>query len=216
MTDFDALAILFIPSYSLHLSVSFILHQVDTINITQAYIYDYFKENSPVYINPTAESEILPIPILTLADIRAYTHNTVTNLTPLSNPSPLPLFCIQSSPVIILALPPNPIPSIANIPATNFKQIEAIEATEMRLLCINDITVSMHTWVHVHSPPQFFGNFTDIFKSPEALFIHTKIFDDDQPPLLTTLSNMAHKIPDISSHHFFNCCYIPVISHCCC
>ena len=123
MTDFDALTILFIPSYSLHLSGSFILHQVDTINITQAYIYDYFKENASVHIKPTAESELLPILVLTLIGICAYTQNKVTNLTPLSNPSPLLLFHIQPSPVIIIDSPPNIIPSIPTIKATNFKKI---------------------------------------------------------------------------------------------
>ena len=121
------------------------------MNRPKEYSYDHFKENSPVCIKPTAEVELLPIPVLTLAGARAYTRNAVTNLTPLSTPSPLSLFHIQYSPVLILASPPKPIPYIATIPATNFKQIEAIEDTKMRLLYVNAITVSMSIWVHDHS-----------------------------------------------------------------
>ena len=95
---------------------------------------------------------------LTLPGIREYTRNKVTNITPFLTPSPLPLFHIQSSPALIIASPKNPIPSIATIPAKNFKQIEAIESTELRLLYVNDITGSMRTWVHAHTPPsQYFG-----------------------------------------------------------
>ena len=57
-------------------------------------------------------------------------RNKVTNLNPLLNPSPFPLFHVQSSPVLILDSPPNPVPCIATIPAKNLKQIEAIESTE--------------------------------------------------------------------------------------
>ena len=106
ITGVDALARIFSPSYALHLSISFILRQVDRINRPQAYSYDYFKENAPVCIKSTAEAELLPIPVLNLARIRAYTCNTVTNLTPLSTPSQLPLFNIQSSPVLVLVSPP--------------------------------------------------------------------------------------------------------------
>ena len=123
MTDVDDLIRRFSLSYALHLSIYFILRQVDIINRPQAYIYDYFKENASVHIKPTAESELLPILVLTLIGICAYTQNKVTNLTPLSNPSPLLLFHIQSSPVIIIDSPPNIIPSIPTIKATNFKKI---------------------------------------------------------------------------------------------
>ena len=158
----------------------FILRQVDRINRPQAYSYEHFKENTPVCIKPTAEAELLPIPVLILAGIRAYTRNTVTKPTPLLAPSPLPLFHIKSSPVLILASPPNPILSLATIPSTSFKQIEAIEATEMRRLCVNDITGSMRTWVRGHTPPHpVLWKVTDIFTSPEALDIHNKIFDDN-------------------------------------
>ena len=126
ITDVDALTRTFSPSYTLHISISFLLRQVDRINRPHAYRYDYFKENAPVRIKPTAEVELLPILVLTLAGIHSHTHNTVTNLTPLSTPSTLSLFHIQSSSVLIIALPPNSIPSIATIPVMNFKQIEAI------------------------------------------------------------------------------------------
>ena len=126
ITDVDALTRTFSPSYALHISISFLLRQVDRINRPHAYRYDYFKENAPVRIKPTAEAELLPILVLTLAGIHSHTRNTVTNLTPLSTPSTLPLFHIQSSSVLIIALPPNSIPSIATIPVMNFKQIEAI------------------------------------------------------------------------------------------
>ena len=84
MTDVESLNRRLRPSCALHLSISFIIRQVDRINRPQAYSYDYFKENAPVRIKPTAESELLPIPVLTLAGIRAYTRNTVTNLALLS------------------------------------------------------------------------------------------------------------------------------------
>ena len=80
----------------------------------------------------------------------------------------------------------------------------------MRLLWINDITGSMRTWVNGHSLPPVLWEVTDIFTYPEALAIHTKSFDDDQPPPLTILLNMAQTIPNISSYHLFDCCYIPV------
>ena len=80
----------------------------------------------------------------------------------------------------------------------------------MRLLCVNYITGSMRTWVHAHILPPVLLKVTDIFKYPEALAIHTKIYDDDQPPPLTDLSNMAHTIPNILSYHLFDCCYIPL------
>ena len=41
--DVDALTRQFSSSYALHLSISFILSQVDKINRPQAYIYDYFR-----------------------------------------------------------------------------------------------------------------------------------------------------------------------------
>ena len=205
MRDVDALARQFRPSYALHIIISFILPRVDIINIPQSYSYDYFKENAPVRIKPTSEYELIHIPVLTLSGISAHTRNTETNITPLSNPLPLPLFHIQSSPVFILASSPYPILSVATIPETNFKQIEAIEATKMRLLYTNGITGSIITWVHSYSLPPVLWKFIDIFTSPEALAIHTKIVDDNQPPPLTTLSNMAHTIPNISSYHFFDC-----------
>ena len=126
MTDVDAITRRFIPSFALHLIISFILRQVDRINIPQAYRYEYFKENSLVRFKPTSEAELLTITVLTLEGIHAYTGNTVTNLTPLSTPSPLPLFHIQSSSVLIIAPPSNTIPSITTILATNFKHIEYI------------------------------------------------------------------------------------------
>ena len=98
------------------------------------YRCDYFKENTPVGIKPTAEAELLPIPVLTLEGIRAYNCNTVTNLTPLSTFSSLLCFHIQYLPVLIIALPPNTISSIATIPAMNFKTIEAIESNKRKLL----------------------------------------------------------------------------------
>ena len=107
----------------------FILPQFYRINRPKVYSYDYFKENQPVRIKPTIEAELIPILFLTLAFIRAYTRNTVTSLTILLIPSPLPLFRIQSSPVLIIDSSPNLIPSIATIPETNLKQIESIEAT---------------------------------------------------------------------------------------
>ena len=94
MTDVDALTRLFIPYCVLHLSISFILRRVDIINIPQAYSYDYFKEKTPVRIKPNTEAEPLPIPVLNLSDICAYTCNTVNNPTPLLTHSPLPLFHI--------------------------------------------------------------------------------------------------------------------------
>ena len=191
MRDVDALARKFRPSYAIHIIISFILPRVYIINIPQPYRYDYFKENAPVRIKPTSEYELIHIPVLTLAGISAHTRNTVTNINPLSNPLPLPLFHIQSLPVFILASSPYPILSVATIPATNFKQIESIEATEIRLLYINDITGSMCTWVHVHRLNPVRWKVTDIFTSPEELSIHTKIFDDNQPPLLTNLLNMV-------------------------
>ena len=145
MTDVDALTRKFSPSYDLHLSISIILRQVGRINRSQVYSYDDSKENAPARIKLNAEYEVLPILVLTLVGIRAYILNTVTSLTPLLTPSTLPLFHIKSLPVIILASPPSPIPSISTIPATILKQIEAIEATETRLLCVNDITGSMRT-----------------------------------------------------------------------
>ena len=153
MTDVDTLTRRFSPSYYLKISISFILLQVDRVNRPQAYSYEYFKENAPVRTKPTAEAELPPILVIFLSDIRVYNCNTLINITPLLTPSPLQLFHIKSSPVLILALPPNPIPSIATIPATNFKQIEVIETTKMRILCVNDITDSMRTWVHAHTPP---------------------------------------------------------------
>ena len=75
----------------------------------------------------------------------------------------------------------------------------------MRLLCVNDMTFSMCTWVHAHILLPVLWKVTDIFTSPEELAIHTKIFYDDKTPLLTTLSNMAHMIPNISSYHFLEC-----------
>ena len=157
MKDVNNLIRQFRPSYALQLSISFIFHQVDRINRPQAYSYDYFKENATVRIKPTAEAELLPILVLTIAVIRECTRNTVTNLTMFSTPSPFPLFHIQSSPVLIISLPLNPIPSIATIPPKNFKKIEAIEATKMRLLCVNDITCSVCTWFHARSLSQSFG-----------------------------------------------------------
>ena len=61
MTDVDDLTIRFSPSYALHLSICFILRQLDRTNIPQEYSYEYFKENVPVRIKPTAEAELLPI-----------------------------------------------------------------------------------------------------------------------------------------------------------
>ena len=101
MTDVDALTRRFSPSYHLHLSISFISSQFDRINRPQAYSYDYFKENVQVCIEPTTKAELLPIPVLTLSGIRAYTRNTVTNLTPLLMSSSLQLFHIQSLTVLI-------------------------------------------------------------------------------------------------------------------
>ena len=105
MTYVSALTRRFSPSYALHLSIYFILRQVDRLNRSQAYSYEYFKENIPVRTKPTAEAELLPTLVLTLSGINAYTNNTLTNITPLSNPSPLLLFRIQYSPVLILASP---------------------------------------------------------------------------------------------------------------
>ena len=104
-TDVDAITRQFIPYYAFHLSIYFILRQVDRLNRFQAYSYEYFKENIPVRTKPTAEAELLPTLVLTLSGINAYTNNTLTNITPLSNPSPLLLFRIQYSPVLILASP---------------------------------------------------------------------------------------------------------------
>ena len=94
MTDVNALTRRFIPSCDHHFSISFILRQFDRINRPQAYIYNNFKENAPVRIKPTAEAGLLPITFLTLAGIHAHTRNTVTNLIPFLNPSPLPVFHI--------------------------------------------------------------------------------------------------------------------------
>ena len=68
----------------------------------------------------------------------------------------------------------------------------------------------MSTWVHCHSLPPVLWKVIDIFTYPEELAIYTKISDDDQPPPLTTLSNMAHAIPNISYYRLFCCCYIPI------
>ena len=84
--DVSALNRQFSPSYDLHLIIYVILSQVDRINIPQAYSHEYFKENAPVCIKPASESELLPIPVLSLSVICAYTSTTVTNLTPFSTP----------------------------------------------------------------------------------------------------------------------------------
>ena len=128
----------------------------------------------------------------------------------MSTTSPLPLFHIQYLPFLVLASPPNPIPSITIISATNLKQIESIESPKMRLHCVNDITGYMRTWFYVHSLPPVFLKVTDIFTSPESLAIHTKIFDNDISPPLNTFSNMAHTFPNFLSYHLLECCYIPV------
>ena len=78
----------------------------------------------------------------------------------------------------------------------------------MRLLRINYITGSMRTLVHSHIIPLVLWKVTDIFTYPEAFDKHTKIFDEKQLPPLTTLLNMAHKVPNISSCNLLDCCYI--------
>ena len=60
MTDVDALARRFSPSYALHLSISFILLQVDRINRPQLYSSGYFKENHQSVSNQPQKLNYFP------------------------------------------------------------------------------------------------------------------------------------------------------------
>ena len=60
MTDVDALTRLFISAYALHLSISFILLQVDRINRPQLYSSGYFKENHQSVSNQPQKLNYFP------------------------------------------------------------------------------------------------------------------------------------------------------------
>ena len=207
MIDVDALTRRFGEPIATYVCIATILKRLDKAQRPTAYDAAQFKSKPPVRMRSTTPTNVVAVPTLTTSAIHKLAQQSPPVTLPLP-PPPIHQPSIQTSPILVCSATPAPIaPATAPCP-TSFKQIEAIEAIEMRVLCINDVIGSMRSWVAHSSTPPILWKVTNVFTSLPAQRIYNHIFDDNSSTL-GTLPTFNATVPHIHTYHSLDLCYIP-------